>query len=50
MSPKIPALLDTYGLVNGVPNTDADDMFTMRPAPDALRCGHAARLTRTAPP
>src|SRR5215213_1424736 len=50
VSPKIPALLETYGLVNGVPNTDADDMFTMRPAPDAPRCAHAARLTRTAPP
>ena len=22
--------------MNGVPNTDADDMFTMRPAPDCL--------------
>src|SRR5215218_7291379 len=33
VSPKMPALLETYGLVNGVPNTDADDMLTIRPAP-----------------
>ncbi len=46
----MPALLDTYGLVNGVPKTEADDMFTIRPAPEAFRCGQAARLTRTAPP
>src|SRR5436190_120736 len=26
VSPKMPALLDTYGLVNGVPNTEADDV------------------------